>query len=101
MTKDNKRYVRFELHRDGPPVTDRQLSNAIRKSLLLLFGEIVVADSKFFLTEYDEQSGAGIMQCGSRSLSNVMAAASLVSEIDGTKVSFQPKKTSGTLKSLR
>lgn len=101
MTKNNKRYVRFLLHREGPLVSNRQLTTAIRRTLLSLFGEVSVADSKFFLTEYDEETGIGVLQCSTLSLAQVMTSTALISLIGESRVSFQPKKTSGTIKGLR
>lgn len=100
MKRIRRRYLLFTLHRDGPPVTDKQLINEIRGNLLSLFGEIAVADSKLFLNEYNETSGVGILQCSARVLESVIAAAALVHTVEKTTVSFEPRKTSGTIKSL-
>jgi RNase P/RNase MRP subunit POP5 len=101
MKSRRKRYVRFCLHMDGPPVSDKRLASAMRMSLLSIYGEVEVADSRFFLNEYDESSGIGILQCNAASLDNVITSAVLLSSIDGTSVSFEPKKTSGTIKALK
>jgi RNase P/RNase MRP subunit POP5 len=81
-------------------VTEKQLISEIRKSLLSIFGEVVVADSKLFLNEYDEESGEGILQCSAAVLESVIAAAALVRTVEKTEVSFEPRRTSGTIKSL-
>jgi len=96
-----RRYIRFRLHMDGPPVNDKQLASAVRMSLLSIYGEVEVADSRFFLNEYDESSGLGILQCNAASLDNLMTSAVLMSSVDGTSVSFEPKKTSGTIRALK
>ena len=90
----------FTLHFEGAPVSEKSLVNAIRKNLLSLYGEIAVADSKLFLNEYNEKSGVGILQCTEPMLESVMAAAALLGTVDKTKVSFEPRKTSGTIRSL-
>jgi RNase P/RNase MRP subunit POP5 len=100
VKKSRRRYVLFTLHFEGAPVSEKGLVNAIRNNLLSLYGEIAVADSKLFLNEYDEKSGVGILQCSGLMLDSVMAAAALLSFVDKTKVSFEPRKTSGTIKSL-
>ncbi len=101
MKSRRKRYVRFRLHMDGPPVTDKQLASALRGSLLSIYGEVEVADSRFFLDEYDEGNGFGILQCNAASLDNLITSAVLMSSINGTSVSFEPKKTSGTIRALK
>jgi len=100
MRKMRRRYVLFHLHRDGPLINVYQLSAAIRKSFLSLFGEVSVADSKLFIGQYDADEGTGILQCNAESLDKLLASAALMTSIEGTKVSFQPKRASGTLKGL-
>jgi RNase P/RNase MRP subunit POP5 len=70
-------------------------------SLLSIYGEVEVADSRFFLNEYDEKDGVGILQCNAATLDNLITSAVLLSSIDGTNVSFEPKKTSGTIRALK
>jgi len=101
LKRRRKRYVRFRLHMDGPPVNDKQLASAVRMSLLSIYGEVEVADSRFFLNEYDERSGLGILQCSATSLDNVITSAVLLSSIERTSVSFEPTKTSGTIRALK
>ncbi|MBE0526689.1 MAG: hypothetical protein IH631_07080, partial [Candidatus Thorarchaeota archaeon] len=43
----------------------------------------------------------GILQCNQPSLQQVIAAASVIGTINETTVSFEPRKTSGTIKSLK
>ena len=100
MRYHRKRHILFVVHRDGPPVSEKQLSQTLRRSILMLYGETAVADSRFFLDKYDEESGIGVLQCTSESLSNTLAAACVVSSVGETRVSFDPKRTSGTIKGL-
>ncbi len=100
MKLNRKRYLSFIIHRDGPPVTGKKLSTAIWKSLLSLYGEVTVSDTRLYLNEFDENSGLGYLQCNLYRLKYVIAAAALIESIDETKISFEPKKTSGTIKTL-
>ena len=100
MKKVRRRYLLFKLHRDGSPIEEKQLSLTIWKSLLSLYGEIQAADSKLYLIDFDESSGEGILQCSLPSLQQVIAAAAVIGSINGTSVSFEPKRTSGTIKGL-
>ncbi len=100
MKQNRKRYILFKIHRDGPSITTKQLGNAIWKNLLSLFGEVMISDTRLFLNEYDEESGVGFLQCNLTQLENVIAAAALIGSINGTKISFEPMKTSGTIKAL-
>ncbi|MHA1905074.1 MAG: Rpp14/Pop5 family protein [Candidatus Thorarchaeota archaeon] len=102
MRMNRKRYVLFKLHRRGPKVTGKQLSTTLWNSILSLFGEVSTSDSRLFIDEgYDENTGVGFLQCNAASLNNVLAAAAVIDSIGKTKVSFQSKKTSGTIKGLR
>ena len=101
MKKGRRRYLLFKLHREGPSIEEKQLSMTIWKSLLSLYGEIQAADSKLYMIEYNESSGEGILQCSLPSLQQVIAAAVVIGSIDGTAISFEPRKTSGTIKSLK
>lgn len=102
MKKTRKRYLSFHLHKEGPAIKDeKHLSNAIWKNLLSLYGEVSAADSKLFLVEFDGDTGEGVLQCTLSSLEKVITSAVLIGSIGTTNVSFEPKKTSGTLKALR
>ena len=100
MKKTRKRYLRFTLHRSGAEITEKQFSNAIWSSLLSLHGEICAADSKFYLNSYDVKKGTGILQCNAAALEKVIASAVLMDSIGNTRVSFEPMKTSGTIRGL-
>ena len=101
MKKVRRRYLLFKLHQEGPSIEEKSLNLVLWKSLLSLYGEIQAADSKLYIIEYDEVTGEGILQCTLPSLQQVIAAAAVIGEINGTIVSFEPKKTSGTIKGLK
>lgn len=101
MKKVRRRYLLFKLHQEGGPINEKQFTITLWKSLLSLYGEILAADSKLYMIEYDESSGTGILQCSLPSLQQVIAAAAVIGTIDETHVSFEPRKTSGTIKALK
>jgi len=101
MKKVRRRYLLFTLHQEKPPVDERQLISSLWKSLLSLYGEMQAADSKLYIIEYDEKTGEGILQCSLSSLPQVIAAAVVIGSINETNVSFEPRKTSGTIKGLK
>jgi RNase P/RNase MRP subunit POP5 len=101
MKKTRRRYLSFLLHSDDSKLDDKQLGMAIWKNLLSLYGEVSAADSKLYLVEFDEKSGAGILQCTASSLNEVITSAVLIGSIGKSLVSFEPKKTSGTIKGLK
>jgi len=101
MKGRRKRYLRFFLHRDGSPLNGKQVTTEIRRNLLSLYGEVAVADSRLYLSEYDEDSGVGILQCNAAMLEKVITSAVLIESIEKTQVSFEPKKTSGTIKGIK
>ena len=100
MKPNRKRYVLFTIHQDGPSFSDKQLAATIWSNLLSLYGEIGIADCKLYINEYDEKTGIGYLQCNASKLEFVITAASLIKTVNDTKISFQPTKTSGTIKAL-
>lgn len=101
MKPRRKRYLKFRLHRDGTPPSGKKVAEEIRKSLLSLYGEIAVADSRLYMSEYDEKSGEGVLQCNADLLERVITSAVLIGSVEETRVSFEPRKTSGTLRGLK
>jgi RNase P/RNase MRP subunit POP5 len=80
---------------------EKALVEAIWKNLLSIYGEISASDSKLYMVEFDHKNGRGILQCTEPSLIQVLAAAALIESVSGERVSFQPLKTSGTIRGLR
>ena len=101
MKKTRRRYLSFHLHSKNSTLDDKQLGSAIWKNLMSLYGEVSAADSKLYLVEFDETSGEGILQCTAPSLDKVITSAVLIGSIGKNLVSFEPKKTSGTIKALK
>ncbi len=95
-----RRHVLFRLYQHGPPVKEKQLVAAIRRSLWNIYGEVIVAESHFYLDFFDESTGIGILQCNASTLQNILTASCVLGTINDTEVSFVPMKTSGTLKTL-
>lgn len=95
-----KRYLLFKIHQKGEPINEKQIAKAIWKNLLSLYGEIATSECRLYINEYDQGTGIGFLQCTAPHLEHVITAASLLGKISETKVSFEPKKTSGTIKAL-
>ena len=100
MKDYRRRYVRFQLHSEKT-IEEKAFLQEFRKSVLSLYGEIVLADSRLYISEYDAESGIGIVQCALHTLEQILASASLIESINDIEVSFQPLKTSGTIKGLK
>ena len=100
MKQGRKRYTYFKIHQKGPAIDDRQLSNAIWKNMLSLYGEILVSETRFFLNEYDAEKGTGYFQCNAARSQEVISAAVLLESVEKTSISLEPIKTSGTIKAL-
>ncbi|MGD9395211.1 MAG: Rpp14/Pop5 family protein [Candidatus Thorarchaeota archaeon] len=101
MKRIRRRYLSFYLHSENSALDEKQLSTAIWKNLMSLYGEVSAADSKLYLVEFDEKSGEGILQCTANALDKVITSAVLIGSIGKKLVSFEPKKTSGTIKALK
>ena len=100
MNRTRRRYVRFIAHSKAMLNDEKVLVEAIWKNLLSIFGEISASDSKLYMVKFDAENGTGILHCTEPSLVQVLAAAALVDTVSGTRISFQPLKTSGTIKGL-
>jgi RNase P/RNase MRP subunit POP5 len=100
LRKSRRRYLLFTMHADRQPISAKHLSTALWRSLLSLYGEILAADSRLYLLNFEEATGIGVLQCNASSLQFVITAAAVIDEIEGVHVSFEPKKTSGTIKGL-
>lgn len=100
MKKNRRRYLLFQLHKENGPIEAKDLSIALWRSLLSLYGEVQAADSRLYLIEFDEKDGVGILHCNAEALPKVIASAAMIGAINDINVSFEPKKTSGTIKSL-
>jgi len=100
MKRSRRRYLLFQLHSVGQIVSGKHLSMTLWKSLLSLYGEIHAADSKMYLLDFNENTGVGVLHCSASSLQQIITAAVLVNAIEQTSVSFEPKRTSGTIKGL-
>jgi RNase P/RNase MRP subunit POP5 len=100
MKEYRRRYVRFQLYSDVT-IDEKAVLQGLRKSVLSLYGEIILADSRLYISEYDSESGFGIVQCALQTLEQILASAVLIDSINGTSVSFQPLKTSGTIRGLK
>ncbi|MFX1604388.1 MAG: Rpp14/Pop5 family protein [Promethearchaeota archaeon] len=101
MKKTRRRYLSFHLHSESSISDGMQLSTAIWKNLMSLYGEVSAADSKLYLVEFNEENGKGVLQCTASSLDKVITSAVLIGSIGKKLVSFEPKKTSGTIKALK
>ncbi|MFX1482464.1 MAG: Rpp14/Pop5 family protein [Promethearchaeota archaeon] len=101
MKRGRRRYLSFRLHSEEPLCDgEKQLSNAIWKNLLSLYGETNAADSKLYLVSFDCEKGMGILQCMAAHLERVITSAVLIGAIGKSMVSFEPIQTSGTIKGL-
>jgi RNase P/RNase MRP subunit POP5 len=101
VKRSRRRYLSFYLHSEKTTLDEKQLSTAIWKNMLSLYGEVSAADSKLYLVEFDKRTGTGILQCTASSLDKVITSAVLIESIGNLLVSFEPKKTSGTIKGLK
>ena len=101
MKNNRRRYLSFKLHSEDSSIEEKHLNLAIWSSLLSLYGEVSAADSKLYLIEFDKRGGTGVLQCTASSLQKVITSAVLIGSIANRLVSFEPRKTSGTLKGLK
>jgi RNase P/RNase MRP subunit POP5 len=101
MKRLRRRYVLFHLHSEGKKIGERALVKAIWSNLLSIFGEVQAADSRLYMVEYDSETSVGVLQCNAALVREVVTAASLIGEIDGRPACFEPRRTAGTIKSLR
>ena len=98
---ERQRYVSFKLISPTPFQLDvKLLADTIWRNYYRLFGEVKSGKAGFWIVEYDENTGDGIIRCSHEVLEELITTMTLITDIDGTPVSFDTVDTSGTIKSL-
>jgi RNase P/RNase MRP subunit POP5 len=87
--KDN-----FELKKESFHLT-------LINSILTLFGEVGLAESKLKLLIFNQEDKFAIVKCSRSFLNNFRAAIALINEIDNEPVLLFIAKASGTIKSIK
>ena len=98
---ERRRYLAFKVYTDGGEISGEKLAKEIWNSLIGLFGENSAAEVNFWLMYYDPKRGIGIARCTNRTVDLLRTAMTLISTIDGIRISIKTLKTSGTFRKLR
>lgn len=82
-------------------LTQNALLKSIWQSIWRYFGLKEANKIGLWLIELNLDQEYGIIRCSHKTKENLIAALSLVNEINGTKVILSPIKTSGTIQSIK
>jgi ribonuclease P/MRP protein subunit POP5 len=95
-----RRYLKFWVagDRDHAGV---EVSDAIRDTVLSLFGAQGLSRIEPKLMSFDEAVREGVVRCDRAHLNEMRAAIALVTQIGDSEVAIFVERTSGTLRSLR
>ncbi len=93
--RERRRYIQFEAY---GAAGEGEVSQAIRHSVMSLFGEDGYARSNFSIIRYGK--GRGICRCTHSWLDNCLVALALVREAGGRPIRIKAAAVSGTIKGL-
>lgn len=100
LERIRRRYLLLKI--DGEKLPDeKDFLNALRSSIIRLFGEFGASQTEVFLVEYNPEIKYAIVRCSHKSLSMVRAAIAAITRIAEKSVSIHVLLVSGTLRALR
>ncbi|MFN3527482.1 MAG: Rpp14/Pop5 family protein [Candidatus Altarchaeaceae archaeon] len=100
--REKERYIVFHvISENNRKFSYKEILNAIMHSIILTIGIINSAKAFLYLIEWNEEKNFGIFRTTNKFNSYVIFAISLISQINGIKVSFNTLKTCGTIKKAR
>ncbi len=98
--RGKKRYVLFEL-KGGKGLNEQDVSKALWREFLRLYGEIGTAKMKLWLANWNPNSGKGIARCALEHLDECKSGLLFVKRVSGKEVVPQTLKTSGSICKLK
>jgi len=102
VTKERQRYIIFKIIRDSDLSLDQNLIlNAIWQSIWRYFGMKEANKIGLWLVELDLIEDYGIIRFSRETKEIMIAALTLIQEINGKRIILSPMKTSGTIKSIK
>ncbi|KKK40551.1 hypothetical protein LCGC14_0492820 [marine sediment metagenome] len=101
-TKERQRYIIFKIIRDSDLLLDQNLVlNAIWQSIWRYFGMKEANKIGLWLVELNLVEDYGIIRFSHETKEIMIAALTLIKEINGRRIVLSPIKTSGTIKSIK
>ena len=95
-----RRYVVFHVLSEHD-LSGREILEAIRESIGILFGELGLSRIRVTPILFDEKRSEGILRCSHNDVWDLRAAMTLINQIGSEKVSISVKGVSGTLNAAR
>ena len=83
------------------PPNEKDFLNALRSSVIRLFGEYGASQTEIFLVEYDPEIKYAIVRCSHKSLPMIRASIAAVTRVAGEPIAIHVLLVSGTLRALR
>jgi len=103
LKRESFRYllIKILLPKENFELKKESLQSALTNSILTLFGEVGLTESKFKLLMFDQEKKIAIVKCSKNFLNNFRAATALIKEINNTPILLFIAKASGTIKSVK
>ncbi len=95
--RGKKRYIKFELI-CKEKLIERDVSIALWKQFLQLFGELGTAKQKIWLVKFDSEKNQGVLRCALEEVEQVKAGLLFLKEVKGITVIPFILTVSGTIK---
>ncbi|MEM2356995.1 MAG: Rpp14/Pop5 family protein [Candidatus Bathyarchaeia archaeon] len=89
------------IYRNNIELTKEKLQSMLLNSILTLFGEIGLVESKFKLVIFNQEKNLAIVKCAKNFLNNFRAATALINNLNGVEASIFIVKVSGTIKGVK
>ncbi len=97
---NRRRYVVYRVLSEQE-LDRREVLEAVKESVGVLFGEFGLSRIRITPIFYDEAEREGILRCAHKDLWDLRAAMAFVDQIDSKKASILVKGVSGTLKAAK
>lgn len=94
--REKRRYIEFQVFGEAD---EKEVTKAINRSILGLFGEDGYSRANVSFVEYS--GGRGILKCAHNWLGNILIALAFVTQIRAKPARIEATGVSGTLKSLK
>jgi ribonuclease P/MRP protein subunit POP5 len=79
---------------------ERDIIDAVWRSVFQLFGEYGASQTRLFLVCYDKQSKQAILRCSLQTLPLVRASITSITKVNSEPVAIHVLRVSGTIKAL-
>jgi len=102
IKRESFRYLLLKIIiKNNIELNKEKLQSALLNSILTLFCEVGLVESKFKLLIFNQEKNLAIVKCAKNFLNNFRAAIALITNLNGKPALIFIVKASGTIKSIK